>query len=57
VVVAFVFSFFPEDVNPAAADMNWAIVIWGGLWVMAGGYYYFGGKEKYVSPGSLVKNM
>ncbi|THW48713.1 amino acid transporter [Aureobasidium pullulans] len=56
-VVAFIFSFFPEDVNPDAPDMNWAIVIWGAMWVLAGAYYYFGGSKKYVSPGSLVKNM
>lgn len=56
-VVAFVFSFFPEDVNPAAPDMNWAIVVFAGMWILAGAYYVTGGSRKYISPASIVKQQ
>lgn len=56
-LVGFVFSFFPSDVKPAVADMNWAIVIWVGVGALAGLYYFMGGRERYISPKSLVKQL
>ena len=55
--VGFVFSFFPTDVAPDAPDMNWAIVIFFGVGALAGLYYFTGGREKYVSPRSIVKQL
>lgn len=54
-VVGFVFSFFPTDVKPDAPDMNWAIVIFVGTGLCAGIYYHLGGREKYISPRTIVK--
>ncbi|GAB7350015.1 hypothetical protein MBLNU459_g0689t1 [Dothideomycetes sp. NU459] len=56
-LVGFVFSFFPTDVNPDAPDMNWAIVVFAGVGILAGIYYVAGGSKKYISPGSIVKNL
>lgn len=55
--VGFVFSFFPTDVAPDAPDMNWAIVVFFGVGTLAGIYYVAGGSRKYISPGSIVKNI
>lgn len=58
-LVGFVFSFFPEAPSvgdPAwAADFNWAIVIFGATVILASGYFWFGGRHKYVAPVALVK--
>jgi amino acid transporter len=57
--VIFLFSFFPTDVVQAgsdwAKDFNWAVVIFGATCILALAYYLLGGREKYVSPVSLVK--
>lgn len=55
--VAFVFSFFPTDVNPDAPDMNWSIVIFVGVGIIAAAYYWLGGKDKYISPKTIVKDI
>lgn len=58
-LVGFVFSFFP--VAPLvgdpewAADFNWAVVIFGATILLALGYFWAGGRHKYIAPLSLVK--
>jgi amino acid transporter len=54
-VVAFVFSFFPMTPNPAAVDMNWAIVMFGALGIIATIHYFVSAKHHYIAPVSLVK--
>ena len=58
-VIGFIFSFFPVAPlagDPAwAADFNWAIVIFGATIILASGYFWAGGRHKYVAPVSLVK--
>lgn len=56
-LVGFVFSFFPTDVNPTAPNMNWSVVIFAGTGAIAGLYYYFGGSKKYVSPRTIIKEL
>lgn len=57
--IGFVFSFFPVAPlvgDPTwAADMNWAIVIFAATVLLASGYFWAGGRYKYVAPVSLVK--
>lgn len=38
-----------------AADFNWAIVIFAATVILASGYFFAGGRHKYVAPVSLVK--
>jgi len=54
-IVGFVFSFFPTDNYFVAAEFNWAVVIFFGVALLAGLYYFMGGRERYISPRSLVK--
>lgn len=53
--VSFVFSFFPMTPNPAVVDMNWAIVMFGALGLLATITYFVSAKNSYVAPVSLVK--
>ncbi|KAK3724871.1 hypothetical protein LTR37_000919 [Vermiconidia calcicola] len=59
-VIGFAFSFFPVapllDDSRWAADMNWAIVIFSATIILASGYFWAGGRHKYIAPVSLVKN-
>ena len=52
----FVFAFFPLAVDPAPADMNWGILMFGGLILSATVYYVFLGRKQYVAPVTLVKS-
>lgn len=58
-MIGFVFSFFP--VAPLvgdstwAVDMNWAILIFAATIILASGYFWAGGRHKYVAPVALVK--
>ncbi|KAK5116834.1 hypothetical protein LTR85_009094 [Meristemomyces frigidus] len=58
--LSFVFSFFPSSPlahDPsAAADMNWAIVMFGAMCIGAAAYYWVKGRHTYVPPVRLVKN-
>ncbi|CAJ2504313.1 Uu.00g117070.m01.CDS01 [Anthostomella pinea] len=58
--LSFVFSFFPSAPlrgDPtAAADMNWAIVLFGATCILSGLYYWVRGRHVYVPPVRLVKN-
>ncbi|KAF2214872.1 hypothetical protein CERZMDRAFT_110431 [Cercospora zeae-maydis SCOH1-5] len=57
--VAFVFSFFPTDVihgnTQWAESFNWAIVIFGATCLLALTYDTLGGRHRYISPASWVK--
>ncbi|KAL1413749.1 polyamine transporter tpo5 [Vanrija albida] len=52
-VFAAVLFCFPADRGPDAGSMNYAIVVAGGVWAFATGYYYFpkyGGKTFFTGP-------
>ena len=54
-LVAFVFSFFPPSPKPDAAHMNWAVLMFGALAVLATVNYFVTARKSYVAPVSLVK--
>ncbi|KAF2093213.1 amino acid transporter [Rhizodiscina lignyota] len=54
-LISFVFSFFPIYPMPALVDMNWAILIFGVVFFVAGGHYLIRGRKVYVPPVSLIK--
>ncbi|KIW10525.1 hypothetical protein PV08_11489 [Exophiala spinifera] len=47
-VVTTVFFFFPTDPNPAPADMNWAIAVFGVMLVIALGFWFVQGQRSYL---------
>ena len=51
----YVFAFFPAVSGPSAVDMNYAIVIFGGVVGFAVGYYFVYGRDQYVPPVALVR--
>lgn len=51
------FSFWPLSKNPAPADMNWAVVIYGSVVILAGGYYIIRARKTYKGPVTRVKMM
>lgn len=55
--LSFVMSFFPTYVDPTAADMNWAIVMFGGVVIFASIDYYFRAHKNYRPPVELVKKV
>jgi hypothetical protein len=52
----FVFSFFPSAPNPTAANMNWAILMVGGVALLATIYYIIWGRKQYLPPNETVKD-
>jgi len=46
----FIFSFFPAAPNPVPSTMNWAIVLVGGIVILATVYYWLGGRRTYTPP-------
>lgn len=55
--LSFVMSFFPSYVNPAPADMNWAIVMFSGVVIAASIDYYFRAHKTYRPPVGLVRKL
>jgi amino acid transporter len=51
----FVFSFFPPLPNPSTATMNWAIVMFGGVLILATVYYIAWAKNSYQAPDISVQ--
>jgi choline transport protein len=54
-MLVFVLSFFPGDVNPTPAEMNWTILIYGVVMIAALGHYYFKGRHVYDGPVEYVR--
>lgn len=53
-----VFFFFPYDVNPSPADMNWAIAVFGVMLVIAIGFWFLKGKTSYLrTDNSLLRDV
>lgn len=47
-VVTTIFFFFPGEPNPAPADMNWAIAVFGVMLVIAIGFWFIQGHKSYL---------
>ena len=54
---AFVLTFFPGDVNPTPAEMNWAILVYGATIIGALLYYFFKGRHVYDGPVEYVRKL
>jgi hypothetical protein len=52
----FVFSFFPSAPKPTAASMNWAILMVGGVALLATIYYIILGRKHYSPPNETVED-
>jgi hypothetical protein len=57
VTVACIASFFPVVNSTAVADMNWSVVMFGGVLVIACVDYVFRGKKHYVEPVKHLNKM
>ncbi|KIX00815.1 uncharacterized protein Z518_09880 [Rhinocladiella mackenziei CBS 650.93] len=53
--VVYVFAFFPPVPNPIAAEMNWAIAVYGGMLLLAFTYYVLRARHAYVGPVAYVR--
>jgi amino acid transporter len=51
----FVFAFFPVAVPVSPTTMNWGIVMFGGVIIIAGVYYAVHGHKVYTPPVRLLK--
>lgn len=56
-IVIFILAFFPAVPAPKAADMNWNIVIYGGVVVVSLGYYSFRARHRYDGPVAYVRTL
>ncbi|UKZ61281.1 uncharacterized protein TrAtP1_002548 [Trichoderma atroviride] len=56
-VLIFVLSFMPGNPNPTAAQMNWNIVIYGGVTIFSLAYYFFRGNRRYDGPVTYVRTL
>ena len=54
-VPVFVFAFFPLTSTVDRESMNWCVVMYGGIMIIAILYYIFRGRHVYVPPVALVK--
>ncbi|KAK0826335.1 hypothetical protein LTR73_006199 [Friedmanniomyces endolithicus] len=54
-IVAFVFLFFPAAPNPNAAGMNWGILIYGSVIIIALLDYTLRGRHEYDGPVSYIR--
>jgi amino acid transporter len=53
----FLFSFFPATPNPTPNAMNWAIVMVGGVIVLATVYYIIWGRKTYTPPNETIEDF
>lgn len=56
-VVTTVFFFFPSGPNPAAADMNWAIAVFGVMLVISLGFWFIQGHKSYLQTEDAMFHM
>jgi choline transport protein len=56
VIPILVFSFFPAAPKPTAATMNWAILMVGGVALLATIYYILWGRKQYSPPTDTVED-
>ena len=51
----FVFAFFPISTPVTAGSMNYGVVMFGGIVLLAALYYVLGGRKIYTAPVAHVK--
>jgi amino acid transporter len=56
IVPVFIFSFFPPAPKPTAGNMNWAIVMVGGVALLATIYYIIWGRKTYTPPKETIED-
>jgi amino acid transporter len=56
IVPVFIFSFFPSSPKPVPANMNWAIVMVGGVVLLATIYYIISGRKLYTPPKETIED-
>ncbi|KAL8949614.1 MAG: hypothetical protein Q9222_004289 [Ikaeria aurantiellina] len=49
-IIVFIFSFFPQMVNPDAAHMNFSCLMTGSIMIFAVAYYYLYARKVYTGP-------
>lgn len=54
-ILAFIFAFFPGNPLPTPAQMNWTILIYGGVLVFALLHYVVKARHVYVGPVEYVR--
>jgi hypothetical protein len=57
VTVACIASFFPVVNSSAVADMNWSVVMFGGVLVIACVDYFFRGRKQYIEPAKHLNKI
>jgi amino acid transporter len=55
-IPVFLFSFFPGTPNPTAQTMNWGIIMYGGVIILATVYYMVRGRYHYTPPDETIKD-
>jgi hypothetical protein len=53
----FVFAFFPGTPNPTKDTMNWGIVMYGGITILATTYYMIGGRKTFAPPKDTLEDL
>jgi len=51
----FVFAFFPIATPVTVQSINWAVLMFGGVVILAAAYYALEGRKSYTSPAVYVK--
>ncbi|KAH8901038.1 amino acid transporter [Thozetella sp. PMI_491] len=54
-VITTVFFFFPSSSNPSPSEMNYAIVVFGVMLVVAAGFWLIRGRREYLQTGASVE--
>lgn len=56
-IITTIFFLFPEVPNPAPADMNWAIAVFGVMLVIAVGFWFLQGQRTYLKTEDALAQM
>jgi len=54
-ILVFVMCFFPPVPDPSPTEMNWSIIMYGGVMLLSLVYYAFKGRRVYVGPVEYVR--
>jgi choline transport protein len=58
IAVAYLFAFFPIEIPVVPETMNWASAVYGGIVILATGYYLVYARHVYVPPAArLAKDV
>jgi hypothetical protein len=57
IIPVFVFSFFPGTPDPSPINMNWAVVMVGGVALLATVYYIIWGHKTYTPPTETIEDF